>query len=490
MKKVIVIGAGLGGLATAIQLARKGFNVTVLEKNDQIGGRARVYKKNGFSFDMGPSWYMMPDVFDAFFKWVGAAPDTYYKLKKLDTHYKIFLQNGNEYTVFSDLQKNVELFEKTEQGAGENLLKYLASAKFLYDFVIGDLIYYDHTSLRPLMQKRLVQNAHKLKLLHSFDAEIKRFFRNEDLQKVLEFTTVFLGGSPYNTPAFYTLISHTDFNLKIWHPIGGIHKIVEAMKVLCKENGVRIKAKEAVKKIDVVKGVAHRVITEKSEYDADIVICNADYHHCETQLLDPKWQTYPESYWKKKTLSPTAFVIYLGLNKKVRNMEHHNFYFDDSWTTHFKDVFKSPKWPKTPSYYVHVPTITDPSLAPKNHDILYFLVPVAPGLKDSTKTREYFAKKVIKHYEKITGESISEHILIKRIFSHRDFIHDYNSYKGTAFGLAHTLTQTAFMRPKNKSKKVNNMYYAGQYTNPGIGMPLCLISSRIVTNLIEKEQGI
>lgn len=489
MKKIHIVGGGIGGLAAGALLGRSGHQVTLFEKNSLVGGRARVWETEGFKFDMGPSWYMMPDVFDKFFKIFDKKTSDFYELEKLKTHYKIFLQNGNVYSILSDMKKNLALFERVEKDGAKKLQQFLKEAEDIYEFVINDLIFYDHQSLRPLLNKKIIANLWRLKLLYSFDTDVKRFFKNPDLQKILEFTTVFLGGSPYNTPAFYTLIAHTDFNLKIWHPIGGIYKIIKALEKLCKENNVTIKTDENVKKIIIENGVATKILTEKGEYSTDVAICNADYHFCETQLLEEKYQTYPQKYWDRKTLSPTAFVIYLGLKKRIENVEHHNFYFDNSWLKHFGEVFKKPNWPDSPSYYVHVPTKTDPSLAPKNNDIFYFLVPVAPGLQDSTEIREKFADQVITHFQDLIGQEIKKNIKIKRIFSHKDFIADYNSYKGTAFGLAHTLTQTAMLRPKNKSRKVKNLYYSGQYTNPGIGMPLCLISAQITANAVNKYES-
>ncbi len=488
MNQVIVIGGGIGGLASAALLAKKGYSVQLFEKNDELGGRARKFNSQGFHFDMGPSWYMMPDEFEKFYQLFGKTTADFYNLKLVDPHYKIFLQNHNEYSIYADLEKNIKLFDQVEPGAGEKLKKYLADSKKIYDLVINDLIYLDYQTLKPLLNKKILANLKGLKLQKSFHAEVAKVFKNPDLQKILEFTTVFLGGSPYNTPAFYTLISHTDFNLKIWHPEGGIYKIIEALETLCQENQVQIHTNEKVEKIKVSKGKAESVITSKGEYEANYILNNSDYHHCETQLLEKPWQTHTDAFWEKKTLSPSAFVVYLGIDGQVNNAEHHNFYFDDSWLNHFKEVFVKPQWPKSPSYYVHLPTKTDPTLAPDGKEIMYFLVPVAPGLNDDDISREHFADQVILHFENLIGSDYTKRILVKRIFSHRDFINDYNAYKGVAFGLAHTLSQTALFRPRNKSRKVDNLYYVGQYTNPGIGMPLCLISAQIVTNLITKNE--
>jgi phytoene desaturase len=483
-KSVIVIGAGIGGLATAALLAKNGYKVTVLEKNREVGGRARQWKSKGFTFDMGPSWYMMPEVFEAYFSRFGKKTKSFYTLKRLPTHYAILFDNHRRYEIVSSYEKNRVLFEQTEPGAGKAFDEFLARSKYLYETAMKDLILLNHQSFRQVLTPNVLRNLPKMKLLTSFHDQVSQYFKNPDLQKILEFTTVFLGGSPYNTPAFYTLISHTDFNLGIYHPIGGMHMIIKALYLLCKEYGVIIKTNEPVKHIDVAKDVASDVITTKRYYKADFVVSNADYHFTETELLAHEHKTYHESYWKKKTLAPSAFLMYLGLNKKLNAAKHHMLYFNDSWEKHFKDVYEHPDWPDNPSYYVHVPSKTDSTLAPKGGETVIILVPVAPNLPDSEIMRKRFSRKIISHFEKLLGEPIEHSITTKRIFAHKDFIQDYNAYKGTAFGLAHTLFQTALFRPKNKSKKVENLYYVGQYTNPGVGVPICLLSAQITYNLI------
>lgn len=487
-KKVVVVGGGIGGLSVAALLAKDGYQVTVIEKNEVLGGRGRRYTENGYVFDMGPSWYMMPDVFRDYFKLLDKNIDDYLDLKKLPIHYKVFYGNGNIYTINENLEDVKDQFEKVEPGAGKNLEKYLEKSKRLYDLATDKMVFFNYKTFWPLLDLKLLFKLPIASLLKSFHSDVSSYFKNPELQKIIEFTTVFLGGSPYNTPAFYELISHTDFNQGIFYPQGGIYEVIEALLKVCSEFGVEVLKSEEVKKIIVEDGLAKSLVTNKGSYDFDMVVCNADYHFVETKLLEEKWQTHNDSYWNKTTLSPSGLIIYLGLNKQFPKLEHHNLYFNDSWESGFKAVYQNPSWPENPSYYVHVPSRTDSSVAPKNHETMMILVPVAAGLDDQDLVREKKSQEVIEHLEKIIGEPIKPHIDLMRIYSHRDFIADYNSFKGCAFGLAHTLEQTAIFRPKNFSKKVKNLYFVGQYTNPGVGMPTTLISSQIVLDLIKKYE--
>lgn len=481
--RVIVIGSGIGGLGVSALLAKDGHEVIVIEKNKEPGGRARSYYEKGFYFDLGPSWYMMPEVFEKYFSLFNKKTEDFYNLYKLKNHYKIFLKNSF-ITISSDLNKNLIEFEKFEKGSSKKLLKYLEKAKYIYEKSMKKLVYLDYENLSDFLKPDIILDLFKLNLFKSFHQEVSQYFKNENLQKILEFTTVFLGGSPYNTPAFYTLISHTDFNLKIWHPEGGMNKVSNALYKLCQDYNVKFVFNEEINKININNDnlKTNKIISVegKNKYRGDIFICNADMIFFDT-ILPEKYKIKKD--WSNSVISPSAFNIYIGIKKKLKNLEHHNFYFETNWKDHFNDVYKTPKWPYNPSYYVHIPTITDPSMAPKNSESIYFLVPVAPGLNDSK--REVFAEKIINHFEKVTKQDIKKYIVVKKIYSHVDFINDYNSYKGTAFGLAHTLNQTAIFRPKNKGK-LKNLWYVGQYTNPGIGVPTSLISSQITYNNINK----
>jgi phytoene desaturase len=486
-ESTVVLGAGISGLATAALLAKNGRKVTVLEKNEMIGGRARVLKKDGFTFDMGPSWYMMPDEFERYFGLFGARPSDFYDLIKLKTHYKLFFPEGRGYTITDDLKANEEVFERTEPGAGMKLRKFVEKSKWIYERSMKELVRLDYESLLPLLKPSLLKDLFSFRLTESYHHYVASYFRNPDLQKIMEFMTVFLGGSPYNTPAFYNLIAHVDFNLGSWYPKGGIHQVPKALEALCQKYGVEILKSQNAVRCEVKDGQAVSLETDRKSFQADSFVMSADYRFCETALLERPWQTYPQSYWDRKTLAPSCFLMYIGLNGKVKNLEHHNLYFDDSWDRHFSEVYDESVWPETPSYYIHVPSKTDPSMAPAGCDTVFVLVPIAAGLKSDEAFRQKFGDRILDHIEKVTGERMKDRIVTRTNFTVEDFESSYNAFKGAAFGLAHTLPQTAVFRCRNRSHKVNNLFYTGQYTNPGVGMPPCLISAQITSRLVEAD---
>ncbi len=485
-KNVVVIGAGFGGLSVAAFLAKDGYNVTVIEKNNSIGGRARVWREAGFKFDMGPSWYLMPDAFENFFAEFGKKPSDYYQLHRLDPSYRIYFQD--EFVdIAASLQKNMELFESIEPGAGKQLQEYLKQARYQYEVSMKEFLYKDFRSVFDFFNKRMLIEGSKLHVFQNLDAFTQRFFKSEKLRKILEYSMVFLGGAPKNTPALYSVINHADFNLGVWYPMGGFGAVAEGIRKLAEEYGAKFIFEENVLAVHTQNGQAVSVETDKQTYPCDIVVANADYHHVETQLLEVSDRTYSESYWQKRTMAPSAFIIYLGLSKKLLNVKHHMLFLDNDWVRHFNAIFQKPAWPSDPSYYVCCPSQTDSDVAPEGSENLFFLVPIASGLEDTLEIRDQYYHKIINHFEKSIGQTVSDAVKVKRLFSLNDFSADYNAYKGTALGLSHTLSQTSLFRPRTKSKKVHNLYFVGQFTQPGIGVPMTLISGQLARDNVRQD---
>ncbi len=491
MKKnrLIVIGAGFGGLSAAALLARDGFKVTLLEKNEQTGGRARVWKKDGFVFDMGPSWYLMPEVFENYFNLFGKKPDDYYRLKRLDPNYRAFFGADKVVDVPAQRGEIDKLFDRLTPDGSKKLKEYLDVAQYQYNIAMQEFMYREYKTIFDFFNLKVITKGTRLKIFESFDKFARRYFEDADIRKILEYTVVFLGGSPNNTPGLYSIMSHVDFDLGVWYPCGGIGQLARAFTKLAEEQGVDILLNQDVKKIRVAQGNATHVVTDKGQFEADIVLVNADYQFAETTLLESDQRTYDQRYWDKKKMGPSAFLIYLGLNKKIAGLLHHNLYLDPSWDEHFRSIFDEPEWPESPSYYVSCPSKTDRTVAPEGCENLFVLVPVAPGLHDNESIREKYFKKTLTHLEKLIGEPICDHIVVQRTYAHNDFKSDYNAFKGTALGMSHTLMQTAIFRPAHQSKKVANLFYTGSYNHPGIGVPMVMISSQIVRNEIRKAYG-
>lgn len=481
MKKVIIIGSGFSSLSASCYLAKQGFDVTILEKNSSVGGRARVYKKDGFKFDIGPTWYWMPNVFEKFFNDFNKKPSDFYDLEKLSPGYKVYFGKNDSITISDKLEEIYEVFEKEEAGSSIYLKKFLKAAKFNYEIAVNNMVYKPGKSITELITKDTILNVNQF--FKSISKEVRKNIKSQKLIQILEFPVLFLGAKPSNTPSFYSFMNYADFGLGTWHPKGGMFEVVSAMVSLASELGVTIKTNQNVKEIVVEKGEAIGVKVNNEILLANHIVSGADYHHTET-LLPSKYRMYSEAYWERKTFAPSSLLFYIGVNKKLKNINHHTLFFDTNFDVHAKDIYDTPKWPEEPLFYASFPSLTDASFAPEGYESATFLIPIAPGIEDTEELRQKYFDIIIKRLEVLTGQNIKEHILFSKSYCVKDFIEDYNSYKGNAYGLANTLTQTAFLRPKIKSNKVKNLFFTGQLTVPGPGVPPSIISGKIVAKMV------
>jgi len=486
LKKVIVIGAGFAGLSAATSLANKGFEVTILEKNSVPGGRARVFREKGFTFDMGPSWYWMPDVFETYFGKFGKKPSDYYQLVRLDPSYAVIFDATSAVDIPAGIDKLKQLFEQIEPGSGQRLEAFLEQAAYKYDVGMNKFVWKPSRSIWEFVSLKLLYDLGRMDVLQTFAGHIRKYFSDPKLLQLMEFPILFLGATPENTPAMYSLMNYAEISMGTWYPMGGMHEIVKGMVALAEEKGVKILLNQNVTRIDVVGGVAKQVVTEMGTFDADVVVAGADYHHVDTKLLG-QYRNYSDSYWDKRTLAPSSLLYYLGINKRIPKLQHHNLFFDEDFKQHAHEIYTKPQWPSKPLFYASAPSKTDPSVAPEGCENLFLLIPVAPDLKDdSEEIRERYFNVVMERLETYVGEDIRSHIVYKRTYAHRDFMSDYNAFKGNAYGLANTLFQTAFLKPTLKNKKVANLFYTGQLTVPGPGVPPSLISGLVVADEVEK----
>lgn len=481
-KKVIIIGSGFSSLSSACYLAKAGYEVSIYEKNKTVGGRARQLIREGFTFDMGPSWYWMPDIFDKFFAHFNKKTSDYYQLDKLSPAYKIFFSD-DVITIGDSLDKISEEFERIEAGSSKHLKKFISKAQENYSIAIDKVV------LRPgLSPFELVTKETVLKLDQFFktiSSEVRKNFKNPKLISTLEFPVLFLGAKPSKTPSFYSFMNFADFGLGTWHPKGGMYQVIKGMLDLAKELGVNLYTDSSVEKINVKNGKAVGVVINGQSIASDIVLSGADYHHSET-LLDKEYRQYSERYWSKKTFAPSSLLFYIGFNKKLKNIEHHNLFFDTDFEKHAEEIYDVPKWPTDPLFYANFPSVTDQSMSPDGCETAFFLVPIAPDLEDTPELRQQYFDLIMARFQERTEQQVKNNILFKESFCVRDFIEEYNSYKGNAYGMANTLSQTAFLRPKLKSKKVKNLFFTGQLTVPGPGVPPSLISGKLVSELIIK----
>lgn len=483
-KEIRIIGSGFSSLAASCYLAKQGHQVTIYEKNPTIGGRARQLIKEGFTFDIGPTWYWMPDVFERFFADFDKKPSDYFELIKLSPAYQVYFGINDFVTIADNLETIINTFESIEEGSGAKLATFMREAQSNYDIAIKDLVYRPGVSPLELITLETAKKANQF--FGNISKDIRKRFKNPKLIQILEFPVLFLGAKPSDTPSFYSFMNFADFGLGTWHPKNGMYSVILAMEKLAKELGVVVNTNATIEKINVENGVATSMVINGAVVYGDVILSGADYHHTES-LLDLKYRAYSEKYWERKTFAPSSLLFYVGFDKKIINIEHHTLFFDVDFDTHAQDIYDTPKWPENPLFYASFPSKTDSHCAPEGKETGIFLIPLAPGLEDTPELRNIFFEKIITRFEKLTQQSVQKNIIFKNSFCVNDFIKDYNSYKGNAYGLANTLLQTAFLRPKLKSKKVKNLYFTGQLTVPGPGVPPALISGKLVSELIKKN---
>ncbi len=480
--KVHVIGSGFAGLAASALLAKKGYEVTILEKNGQAGGRARVWEKDGFKFDMGPSWYWMPDVFENYFKQFGKQVSDFYDLRRLNPGYRVYFSDSELMDIPANMPQLERLFEKYETGSSIALREFMDQAAYKYQTAMGDYVFRPSHSITEFIDLKLILESLRIHMLKPMSKHVRKYFKHPKLIQLLEFPVLFLGATAQKIPAMYSLMNHADLAMGTWYPMGGMNQIVKAMVKIAEEQGVHILLDTEVNSIETEDGVAKRVLTVDKAFETDFVIAAGDYQHIEQHLIAAKYRTYSSAYWDSRTMSPSSLLFYVGLDRKVEGIQHHNLFFDEDLDQHAKEIYEDPKWPTKPLFYVCCSSKTDEDAAPAGKENLFFLIPLAPGLTDSDGLREHYYQLMLERFEKITGQKIRGHELVKRSYAMNDFKSDYHSFKGNAYGLANTLAQTAFFKPAMKAKKIKNLLFTGQLTVPGPGVPPAIISGQVVAN--------
>jgi phytoene desaturase len=483
-KKAIVIGAGFSGLAAASVLAKAGWEVEVLEKNSTVGGRARVLKKDGFVFDMGPSWYWMPDVMEEFFQRFQSTTSDHFELKRLDPSYQVIFDNNQTEAIPSDMKAINELFEKKEKGSSLKLKEFLDEAELNYKVGMQKFVYKPSVSLMEFIKADIFKASYKLNLIQPFNKHVRKFFKSEQLIQLMEFPVLFLGAMPKKIPALYSLMNYADFKLGTWYPNGGMGMLVKAFITTAEKAGAKIHLNTPVSSFKIENKQIVGVETPNGFIEADVVISSADYHFTDQKLLPKEYSNYSEKYWEDRLMAPSCLIYYLGINKKLPKLKHHNLFFEQNFDSHAKAIYETPQFPEKPLYYVCNPSKTDNSVAPEGMENIFILIPIAPGLKETPAIREQYFNDTVSRLEKYCGESIKEHIVSYTDYAGADFISDYNAFKGNAYGLANTLKQTAVLKPSIINKKISNLFYTGQLTVPGPGVPPAIISGQVVADYV------
>jgi len=484
---ISIIGSGYSSMVAACCLADKGLDVTVYEKNEMAGGRASQFQKQGFTFDMGPSWYWMPEVFENFFKRFGKSSSDYYELVQLDPGYQVFFENEESIAIPADKKSLLELFESIEKGSAEKLEKFLAEAEYKYRVGIDEYVWKPGKSIMEFVDLKVLKSFMKLQMLSSVSSSVKSLFKDKRLQQILEFPVLFLGSMPNRIPALYTLMNHADLTLGTWYPKGGMYEVSKAMYTLALSLGVKFKFNCEIDGVEITNRKITAVNSGSENFISDFVIAGADYHHFDREVLPTKYSNYSETYWDKREMAPSSLLFFLGFNKKIDGLEHHNLFFDSSFDTHVNEIYESPQWPSKPLFYICAPSKTDNKIAPEGYENVFALIPLAPGLKEDKSLHEKYLNEILSRIEQKTGSKIKENLIYNNSFSVSDFESRYNAFKGNAYGLANTLRQTAILKPKYYNKNLDNLYYTGQLTVPGPGMPPAIISGQLVADQFLKN---
>lgn len=485
--QLAVIGSGFAGISSSAYLAQQGYKVDVYEKNAEVGGRARqLVTSNGYVFDMGPSWYWMPEVFEQFFNDFGYKAEDFYELELLDPGFTVVFGADDILNIPADFTELCNLFESIESGSAEKLKSFLAEAEYKYKIGMGKLVYKPGLSLLEFADTDLIKGLFKLQVFTSFSSHVKKYFKDPRLIALIEFPVLFLGAMPQDTPALYSLMNYAGLKLGTWYPKGGFGKVIQAMKTVAEKQGVKFHTTAAVTSLNV-QGKRIKTLTSAiGTKDYDGIIAAADYHHVEEKLLDKKQRNYSEKYWAEKTFAPSSLIFYLGVNTKVNRLNHHTLFFDEDLNQHSHEIYKEPQWPSKPLFYVCCPSVTDSTVAPDGHENLFILMPLATAVKDPEAIREQYFTLIMERLEVYTGTAIRQHLDYKKSYCVSDFVTDYNSYKGNAYGLANTLMQTANLKPSIKNNQVENLFYAGQLTVPGPGVPPSIISGNVAAKQLIK----
>ena len=483
-KTVVIIGAGYGGMALANLLAKHGCTVHVFEKNAPPGGRIHAIKKDGFTFDLGPSWYLMPEVFSQYYELFDLDVAARLDLIRFTPGYQVFFENHSPIRIQGDTALDEATVEQLEPGAGAAFRKYTTRSTTAYTLAVKHFLYNNFSRLRDVLKWEIVRSAPSMLSLvfQTLDSYVSKQFRSLQVKQLLEYHMVFLGSSPFQAPALYSLMSHLDFKSGVYYPKLGMLALADDLYEIGKQLGVIYHFAAPVERIVVQDGVATGVkCVDGSTYTADCVVSNADLHFTETQLLARDHQSFPERYWKKRQPGPGALLISLGIKGSLPSLLHHNLYFVENWRENFADIYETKRVPEHASIYICNPTKTDPALAPSGHENIFVLMPLPAGVDIAADMQQQLMERIIATLGRVVDNpQLKKRVVSAHMFGPQDFSRTFNAWQSNAFGgESHLLKQSVIFRTPNKSRTVKHLYYVGAGTTPGIGLPMCLISAAL-----------